>query len=32
VPATIGGCLMIVFVVLRILLRWPRDPDNDSVM
>lgn len=32
VPATIGGCLMIVFVVMRILLRWPRDPDNDSVM
>ena len=38
VPATIGGVLMIAFIVLRILLRWPRerglaaDPDNDSVM
>ena len=38
VPATVGGVLMIVFVVLRILLRWPRphwkvdDPDRDSVM
>ena len=38
VPATIGGGLMIVFIVLRILLRWPRnkwlapDPDNDSAM
>ena len=38
VPATVGGVLMIVFVILRILLRWPRphwkadDPDRDSVM
>ena len=38
VPATIGGGLMIVFIVLRILLRWPRnkwlapDPRNDSAM
>ncbi len=38
VPATIGGALMILFIVLRILLRWPRakwmaaDSDNDSVM
>jgi TRAP-type C4-dicarboxylate transport system permease small subunit len=38
VPATIGGGLMIVFVVLRIALRWPRRGKptsgrvNDSVM
>ena len=38
VPATIGGVLMIVFVVLRIVLRWPRarglaaDSGDDSVM
>ena len=38
VPATIGGILMIVFIVLRALLRWPRpdwttdDAQKDSVM
>ncbi len=38
VPATIGGSLMIFFIVLRIFLRWPRrgwmtdTADDDSVM
>lgn len=38
VPATVGGVLMILFILLRIWLRWPRpgwiadDSDNDSVM
>lgn len=38
VPATIGGVLMIIFIVLRIFLRWPRPgwttekADEDSVM
>jgi len=38
VPATIGGGLMFVFIILRILLRWPRpywkddESDGKSVM
>ncbi len=38
VPATIGGILMIVFIFLRIFLRWPRpgwttdNAEKDSVM